>query len=80
MKSPVKHHAISINGRKTSISVDEEFWEGLKHIALERHQTLGHLIISIDADRKRTNLSSAIRVFVLECYRDQLDRRGGMVD
>jgi predicted DNA-binding ribbon-helix-helix protein len=78
VKSPVRH-TVSINGRKTSISLEEAFWSGLKHIAQERRQTLRYLITSIDAVRKQPNLSSAIRVFVLEYYRDELDRRGGIV-
>jgi predicted DNA-binding ribbon-helix-helix protein len=68
-------HTVFINGTQRGVYLEEAFWKGLKHIAQERRQTLGHLIISIDPDRKQPNLSSAIRVFVLEYYRDQL--RGG---
>jgi predicted DNA-binding ribbon-helix-helix protein len=79
MKSLVLSHSVTIDGQRTSIALEEAFWSALKHIAREGRQTLGHLITSIDADRKQPNLSSALRVFVLEYYRDQLDRRGGIV-
>jgi len=79
VKSLVVKHTVFIDGTQRGVSLEEAFWKGLKHIAQERRQTLGHLLISIDADRKRPNLSSAIRVFVLEYYRDQLDQRGGIV-
>jgi predicted DNA-binding ribbon-helix-helix protein len=65
-------HTVSINGRKISISLEEAFWRGLKDIAQERHQTLGHLITSIDADWKQSNLSSTIRIFILEFYKEQV--------
>ena len=80
MESLVVKHTVFINGTQRGVYLEEEFWKGLKHIAQERRQTLGRLITSIDADRRQPNLSSAIRVFVLEYYRDQLDRRDGMVD
>ena len=72
-------HTVSINGRKTSISLEEAFWSSLKEIARERGESLQHLISSIDADRKKPNLSSAIRVFVLRHYMDQHRRRISIV-
>ena len=75
MKSLVKKRAVSIDGRKTSISFEEAFWTALKDIAYERDESLAHLITSIDAKRKAANLSSVLRVFVLEFYVAQIARR-----
>ncbi len=80
MKSLViKKHSIVIADRKTSISLEDAFWKSLREIAGGRDQTLSHLVASIDADRQFANLSSAIRLFVLRYYRDQLDQQGGIV-
>jgi Ribbon-helix-helix domain len=58
MKSLVVKHSIAINGQRTSISLEEVFWNSLKEIARERGESLQHLITSIDADRQFANLSS----------------------
>jgi predicted DNA-binding ribbon-helix-helix protein len=63
--------SIVIAGHKTSVSLEDEFWESLKEIAGERGVTLGELVRTIDGNRNNTNLSSAIRLFVLGFYRDQ---------
>jgi len=63
---------------RTSVSVEDAFWEGLKEIAKQRHEVLAHLVASIDADRQHANLSSAIRLYVLEFYRDH--QRGAVLD
>jgi predicted DNA-binding ribbon-helix-helix protein len=72
MKSLVIKRSIIIAGHKTSVSLENEFWEGLREIADERDETLSHLVATIDARRQHTNLSSAIRLFVLGFYRDQI--------
>ena len=64
--------SINIGGHKTSISLEDEFWNCLKEIAGERGISLGAMIDAIDGGRKHANLSSAIRLFVLNVYRDQL--------
>jgi predicted DNA-binding ribbon-helix-helix protein len=69
MKSPVVKRSIVITGHKTSVSLEDAFWSGLKDIAASRNMTLSELVASIDADRRQGNLSSAIRLFVLEHYR-----------
>jgi predicted DNA-binding ribbon-helix-helix protein len=71
MKSPVVKRSIVIAGHKTSISLEDAFWKGLKDIAAERHLTLSDMVASIDGGRKQGNLSSAIRLFVLDYYRQQ---------
>ena len=72
MKSPVVKRSIVIAGHKTSVSLEDAFWKGLKEIAGERDMTLSELVASIDSDRRHGNLSSAIRLFVLDHYRSQI--------
>ena len=62
-------HSIVIAGHKTSVSLEDGFWSGLKEIAAERRSTLSDLVASIDTGRAGGNLSSAIRLFVLDHYR-----------
>ncbi|MSO66515.1 MAG: aryl-sulfate sulfotransferase [Pseudolabrys sp.] len=72
MKSPVVKRSIVIAGHKTSVSLEDAFWKGLKEIANRRDLTLSDLVASIDTDRHHGNLSSAIRLFVLDHYRTQI--------
>ncbi|TMJ04885.1 MAG: ribbon-helix-helix domain-containing protein [Alphaproteobacteria bacterium] len=69
MKSPVVKRSIVIAGHKTSVSLEDAFWIGLKDIATSRHITLSELVALIDSERRQGNLSSAIRLFVLDHYR-----------
>ncbi len=69
MKSPVVKRSIVIAGHKTSVSLEDAFWTGLKEIAAKRDLTLSDLVATIDQDRQHGNLSSAIRLFVLDYYR-----------
>ena len=71
MKSPVVKRSIVIAGHKTSVSLEDAFWKGLKDIAIVRQVTLSDLVASIDTERRHGNLSSAIRLFVLDHYRAQ---------
>lgn len=70
MQTTVTKRSVVIGGRKTSISLEDEFWQGLKAIARQRQRTLSALIGDIDRQR-RGNLSSAIRVFVFDNLRAQ---------
>jgi len=72
MKSSVIKRSIVIEGHKTSVSLENEFWDTMKMIAIQRKLTLSELAALIDAKREQGNLSSAIRLFVLGYYRDQL--------
>jgi predicted DNA-binding ribbon-helix-helix protein len=58
-----------IGGHKTSVSLEDAFWQGLKQIATGRGMTLSELVATIDGERRQGNLSSAIRLFVLDYYR-----------
>jgi len=69
MKSPVVKRSIVVAGHKTSVSLEEAFWIGMKEISAERGMTLSELVGEIDSQRKQGNLSSAIRLFVLDYYR-----------
>jgi predicted DNA-binding ribbon-helix-helix protein len=71
MKSPVIKRSIVIAGHKTSVSLEDAFWRGLKEIAIGRHATLSDLVATIDSQRLHGNLSSAIRLFVLDHYQAQ---------
>ena len=66
---PKKRSAI-IWGRNTSVNLEEDFWIALREIAAARGITASDLVGSIDAGRQHTNLSSAIRLFVLRYCRD----------
>ena len=72
MKSLVAKRSIVAAGHKTSVSLEDAFWEGLKEIARGRNMTLSELVAAIDSGRRHGNLSSAIRLFVLDFYRNQL--------
>jgi predicted DNA-binding ribbon-helix-helix protein len=71
MKSPVVKRSIVIAGHKTSISLEDAFWKALKDIAIARRATLSDLVASIDSERQHGNLSSAIRLFVLDHYQSK---------
>jgi predicted DNA-binding ribbon-helix-helix protein len=58
--------SLVIAGHRTSISLEDAFWRRLRRIAAERGLSLNRLAATIDASRGSANLSSAIRVFVLE--------------
>ena len=72
--SVIKKRSICVAGHKTSISLEDEFWQSLREIADEREETVAQLIAGIDTNREFANLSSAIRLFILRYYRDQLDQ------
>jgi predicted DNA-binding ribbon-helix-helix protein len=72
MKSPVVKRSIVLAGNKTSVSLEDAFWKGLKEIAGRRLLTLSDLVGTIDSQRQQGNLSSALRLFVLEFYRSQI--------
>ncbi len=67
--------SVTIAGHRTSISLEEEFWEALREIAGEDGRSINALVGAID-ERRTTNLSSAIRLFVLSRYRDGSAARG----
>ena len=68
MKSSIVKRSIVLAGHKTSVSPEEPFYQALKDIAASRRVPLRDLIAHIDTDREHGNLSSAIRLFVLNHY------------
>lgn len=64
----MKKRSVLISGHPTSVSLEEEFWEALKEVARRRNLSVNALIEAIDAERSG-NLSSAIRVHILNAYR-----------
>lgn len=68
MKSPVKKRSLVIRGHKSSVSLEDAFWVGFKEIASERGLTLSALGGVLDAERAHSNLSSCIRLAVLDYY------------
>ena len=75
MKSLVAKRSIVLDGHKTSVSLEDAFWQSLRKIADERKETLSSLVSGIDARRKTRNLSSVLRVYILEFYKDRSDRQ-----
>lgn len=69
MNSGVIKRSFYAGGRKSSVTLEDEFWHSLRSIAAEEEISVSHLIHMIDQQRISTNLSSSIRVFVLEHYR-----------
>jgi predicted DNA-binding ribbon-helix-helix protein len=69
-KSPVVKRSIVVAGHKTSVSLEDAFWKGLKEIARARRTTLSELVAAIDLERQHGNLSSTIRLVVLDFYRN----------
>ena len=71
MKSTVVKRSIVVAGHKTSVSLEDQFWEGLRVIAKDQRKKLSDLVGSINTNRKHGNLSSALRLFVLSHYQAQ---------
>jgi predicted DNA-binding ribbon-helix-helix protein len=70
-KSLLWRRTVTIGHRKTSVTLEMPFWNGLEEIANERRLTVSMLVEKIKADLGKGNLSSACRLFVLRHYQDQ---------
>jgi predicted DNA-binding ribbon-helix-helix protein len=68
MKSGIVKRSIVISGHKTSVSLEDDFWTALKEIAKTRNVRLSDLVTGIDGGRQQGNLSSALRLFVLNHF------------
>jgi predicted DNA-binding ribbon-helix-helix protein len=73
----VVKRSIVIAGHKTSVSLEDAFWKSLKEIAVGRGATLSELVSSIDVERQHGNLSSRLRLFVLDFFRYRLAETTG---
>jgi predicted DNA-binding ribbon-helix-helix protein len=76
-KSLVVKRTIVVGPCKTSIGIEAPFWEALKEIAVLENLTLGELVTHIDTDRQHANLSSVIRLFVLDHNVRLAEKRAG---
>jgi predicted DNA-binding ribbon-helix-helix protein len=72
MNSTVKKRSIVIGSHKTSVSLEDSFWTSLRQIARQRATTVPEVVRTLNASRQGGNLSSAIRVFVLDHYRNNV--------
>ena len=68
MKSTILKRSVKVNRHKTSISLEDPFWEGLNEIAQLKNVSIARLLEQIDQGRTGRNLSSAIRIFVLAYF------------
>ncbi len=65
-----RKRSVSISGHRTSFSLEDEFFDCLRTLAEEQNLTLASLVKTIDESRHRqSNLSSALRLYVLEAAR-----------
>jgi predicted DNA-binding ribbon-helix-helix protein len=69
MQSVIKKRSVKVSGRKTSVSLENEFWEALRDIAQSQQMPLSAMVAAIKNKYQQNNLSSAIRLFVLNHYR-----------
>ena len=74
MKPIIVRHSINLDGHQTSISLEDEFWRSLQNIAASRGSSVRALVGEVNSKRQRGNLSSALRLFVLNYYQQQLSR------
>jgi len=64
--SLVAKRSVTLGGHKTSVTLEDDFWDALRSIAHRDNTTVVSLIGQINQTRNKSNLSSAIRVFVLK--------------
>jgi predicted DNA-binding ribbon-helix-helix protein len=74
MSRPIKR-SFTIDGHRTSISLEQAFWESLKAVAREQRVSVAKLVQSIDRDRGNSGLSSAVRVWLLRHYQERAARQ-----
>ena len=67
--SAERKRSLTIAGHRTSVSLEEPFWDALKEIAAAEGMTVAALIATIDTGREAVNLSSALRLHVLAHYK-----------
>ncbi|WP_425082839.1 ribbon-helix-helix domain-containing protein [Ruegeria profundi] len=72
MSGPPVKRSLTLKGHRTSVSLEDEFWRAFRDIAEEKQQPINALAADIDVARDpETGLASAIRVFILNWYRDK---------
>jgi predicted DNA-binding ribbon-helix-helix protein len=73
--SLVLKRSITLGGHKTSVTLEDEFWDALRMIAYDDKTTVASLVGQINHGRNKSNLSSAIRVYVLRRFLMMGDRQ-----
>jgi predicted DNA-binding ribbon-helix-helix protein len=68
----MNNHSVIIMGHATSLSLEDEFWTTLKDIAQKQNISVAKLVQKIDSERKQKNLSSAVRVFILNTLKQKI--------
>jgi len=68
MTAQIHKRFLTIDGHRTSVSLEDAFWSALKEIAISRRMTPSDLVASIDMRREQMNLSSCLRLYVLDFY------------
>ena len=68
-RSRMKKRSVTLEGHRTSVSLEDPFWEVLSQAAAAQNTPLNRLILQIDSERQ-CNLSSALRLYVLEWVRE----------
>jgi len=76
MRSSVEKRSVIVGKHKTSISLEDEFWTAVKEIAASRQTTCSGLLREINESRQAPNLSSAVRLFVLQVYQERARHSG----
>jgi len=67
---PIRKRSVIVSGHRTSVSLEELFWEALAELATERRISINHLVTEIDCESP-SNLSSAIRIHILQTFRER---------
>ena len=75
-KSTIVRRYVTISGRNSSVSLEDEFWDALKEIADIRGTTRAAIVSTIESEGRPGNLSSAIRLFVLDHFRSKIEGHG----
>ena len=74
MTSAVRKGSLTINRRKTSISLEEAFWDQLRALARSHNMTMSDFVSDVERSRRNGNLSSAVRLAVIEALKAQAGR------
>jgi predicted DNA-binding ribbon-helix-helix protein len=77
-KSRVSRRTVAVDGHKTSVGIEESFWTAFKEIAATKQMPIRALVSEIANSERSPNLSSAIRLYVLEYYRAAWGERTGL--
>jgi predicted DNA-binding ribbon-helix-helix protein len=75
----MRKRSVTLGGHATSVSLEDAFWAELKRMSVESGAPVGRMIARIDAARGATNLSSALRLAVLDDLKAKLRTSGGRV-